>query len=382
MESGKGMSELQVLSLFDGMSCGQVALKRAGIPVHIYFASEVDKYAIKVANHNHNKTIQLGDVQNWRNWPINWSKIDLLLGGSPCQGFSSAGKEAAFNDPRSKLFFTYAEILQHIKSLNPKVKFLLENVKMKKEFLNVITTFVGVEPVMINSALVSAQNRKRYYWANWEFSQPYDRNIQMKDIIEEFFIDEKLYMKDKSNTIRVGGRGSPPLDKHNWDCVYENPIRIGTASDLKGHDYVKRIYDVNGKSPTLCASSGGNLEPKIHVNNAKIVGRKLDNNGVRKDNDPEIPLTQYLQVRKNEKSGCLTTVQKDNVISILSPGDYNMNNDHIINFYRKLTVTECERLQTLPDGYTDQVSKSQAYKMLGNGWNVDTIVHILKYMNN
>lgn len=129
----------KVLSLFDGISCGRIALERAGINVEKYYASEIDKYAIKVSQDNWNDIIQLGDINNWKQWDIDWSKIDLLIGGSPCQGFSFAGKQLNFNDERSKLFFTFVDILNHIKKLNPNVKFLLENVKMKKEWQDIIT---------------------------------------------------------------------------------------------------------------------------------------------------------------------------------------------------------------------------------------------------
>lgn len=180
-----GVVKMNVLSLFDGMSCGQIALERAGINVNKYYAAELDKYAITVTQANYPDTVQLGDVTNWREWDIDWASIDLLIGGSPCQGFSFAGKQLAFDDPRSKLFFVYVDILNHIRSLNPSVKFLLENVKMKKEYLGVISDHLGVEPVFINSALVSAQNRQRYYWANWEFGQPEDRGVVLTDILED-----------------------------------------------------------------------------------------------------------------------------------------------------------------------------------------------------
>ena len=189
---------MNVLSLFDGMSCGRIALERAGIPVDKYYASELDKYAIKVTQANWPETIQLGDVTKWRDWDIDWSSIDLLIGGSPCQGFSFAGKQLAFDDPRSKLFFVYVDILNHIKSVNHGVKFLLENVKMKKEYLDVISDYLGVAPVFINSSLVSAQNRQRYYWANWEFGQPEDKNILMSDVVESGFYStrDKSYCLD------------------------------------------------------------------------------------------------------------------------------------------------------------------------------------------
>lgn len=167
---------MNVLSLFDGISCGQVALERAGISVGKYYASEVDKYAISITQKNYPDTIQFGDVTKWREWDIDWSTIDLIQGGSPCQGFSFAGKQLNFDDPRSKLFFVFADILDHARKHNPDVRFLLENVRMKQEYQDVISERLGVKPVMINSALVSAQNRVRLYWTNiGEIEQPEDR---------------------------------------------------------------------------------------------------------------------------------------------------------------------------------------------------------------
>lgn len=163
---------MKVLSLFDGISCGQVALQRAGIPVEAYFASEVDKYAIKVTQNNYNTTQQVGDVTQWRSWDIDWASIDLLLGGSPCQGFSLVGKQLAFKDERSALFFEYVAILNHIKSQNPEVKFLLENVPMQQVHLEVITEELGVQPIAINANLLLPQSRLRYYWCNWNTHQP------------------------------------------------------------------------------------------------------------------------------------------------------------------------------------------------------------------
>jgi len=171
---------MKVLSLFDGMSCGQIALERVGIQVEKYYASEIDKYAIKVTKKNHPKTIQLGDVTKWREWDI--EQPDIIIGGSPCQGFSFAGKQLNFEDPRSRLFFEFVDILKHYK---PKY-FLLENVKMKKEFQDVISEYLGVQPIEINSALVSAQNRKRLYWTNIpDVSVPDDKGILLKDIVHE-----------------------------------------------------------------------------------------------------------------------------------------------------------------------------------------------------
>lgn len=175
---------MKVLSLFDGISCGRVALERSGINVDKYYAAEIDKNAAFIAAKNWPDNIQLGDVTKWRDWPIDWASIDLLIGGSPCQGFSFAGKQLAFNDPRSALFFVYVDILNHIRSVNPNIKFLLENVKMKKEHLAVISETLGVEPIFINSDLVSAQSRQRFYWCNWNVTQPQDKGVLLNDILE------------------------------------------------------------------------------------------------------------------------------------------------------------------------------------------------------
>ena len=170
---------MNVLSLFDGMSCGRIALERLGIPIDNYYASEIDKYAIQVSQANYPDIIQVGDVTELDTSTL--PKIDLIMGGSPCQGFSFAGKQLAFDDPRSALFF---EFVRCVEELKPKY-FLLENVRMKKEYLNVISEYMGVEPIMINSALVSAQNRVRYYWTNIPgIEQPEQRGIVLRDILE------------------------------------------------------------------------------------------------------------------------------------------------------------------------------------------------------
>lgn len=234
---------MNVLSVFDGMSGGQIALERAGITVGKYYASELDKYAITVTQANYPDTIQLGDVTKWKEWDIDWTSIDLLFGGSPCQGFSFAGKKLAFDDPRSKLFFVYVDILNHIKKHNPKIKFLLENVRMKKEFLDVISEQLGVKPVFINSGLVSAQNRQRYYWANWEFGQPEDKGIVLRDILEE-----------PNNELRPCERIKEGTEGH-----------IANTTDIKGMECIKRVYGQDGKAPTLTTMGGGHREPKVLI---------------------------------------------------------------------------------------------------------------------
>lgn len=264
---------MNILSLFDGMSCGRIALDRAGISVIEYYASEIDKYAIKVSEANYPDIIRLGDVREVEGSDL--PQIDLLLAGSPCQGFSFAGKQLAFDDPRSALFFEFVRILRETK---PKY-FLLENVKMKKEYQKVIIDILEVEPIEINSALLSAQNRRRLYWTNIpNATQPEDRKIILKDILQDLPFDREYYEEKY-----VSNR--PVLHTENkFIC-----LRANAGSRTRGIG--------------ICDSSGA---------------------------------------------------------------------------WRKLTVNECERLQTVPDNYTDYVSDTQRYKMLGNGWTVDVIAHILK----
>lgn len=240
---------MNVLSLFDGKSSGYTALELAGKPITNYYSSEVDKYAIQVSEAIHPNQTRLGDVTKWRDWDIDLGSIDLVIAGSPCQGFSFAGKQLAFNDPRSKLFFVFVDILNHVKSLNPSVKFLLENVKMKKEYMDVIDEQLGVESIMINSALVSAQNRKRSYWTNIPTEEPLDRNILLSQILEN--IDDLngagVLYRDKSKCLRVGGRSSPIGDRHELDSPY---CLIRGRGNNKGG-----VRGVDGKTPCVTSSS-------------------------------------------------------------------------------------------------------------------------------
>lgn len=234
---------MNIISLFDGMSCGQIALNRIGIKPSKYYASELDKYAITVTQANFPDTIQLGDVTKWREWGIDWSSIDLLIGGSPCQGFSFAGKQLAFDDPRSALFFVYVEILEHIKTVNPNIKYMLENVKMKKEHMGVISDYLGVQPVFINSALVSAQNRQRYYWANWEITQPEDRGILFGHIKEVDAPECHYYTKNglqwiENHSKRTGKRLSI------WSDI--DKVQMLEASMFKNYSS-QRFFAINDK---------------------------------------------------------------------------------------------------------------------------------------
>lgn len=332
---------MNVLSLFDGMSCGQLALERVGIKVNKYYASELDKFAIKESTANFPNMIHLGDVTKWREWDIDWSSIDLLIGGSPCQGFSFAGKQLAFNDPRSALFFVYVDILNHIKSLNPNVKFLLENVKMKKEHMAVITEYLDVEPVFINSALVSAQNRQRYYWANWEFNQPEDKGIMLCDIIENDFVD-----RDKSH------------------CLDANYFKGGNLKSYFEKNRRQLVFVDRDKAYSLTSSYSNGVCPKQYFeqHRKQLVFQYDRKNGIGKKLESAIPVlaSDWRGLNRNQKQNCVVDIDKMT--------------------YRKLTVVECCRLQTVPDDYFKVSSNTQAYKMLGNGWTVDVIAHILKSM--
>lgn len=292
---------INVLSLFDGMSCGQIALERAGINVDNYFASETDKWAIKITQNNYPNTIQLGDVNNWIDW--NLPQIDLLIGGSPCQGFSYSGKGLNFDDPRSELFFRFVDCLKWYK---PKY-FLLENVRMrKKEWQDIISEHLGVTPIMIDSALLSAQMRKRLYWTNIpNIIQPKDKSILLKDILEQ---NAQLPVIHNIRTPAGGGHiPSVYVDRNKSYCIDAN--------------YYK----------------GGNLKQYFDKSRRQLVFEKPHQSSKR------------LMVNENDT-------------------------------WRKLTPLECERLQTVPEGYTKGVSNMQRYKMLGNGWTVDVIAHILSFI--
>lgn len=362
---------MNVLSLFDGNSGAMIALERAGIKVDNYFASEIDKYAIKVSKANYPNIIQLGNINLWRLW--DFPKIDLVIGGSPCQGFSLAGKQLAFDDPRSKLFFEYVAILRNIKCFNPQVKFLLENVKMKQTNLDIITDFLGVKPIFINSNLVSAQNRKRYYWCNWDNTVPVDKEIFLRDIIEPE-VDESFYHTANANKY---------MQSKNAKWMPDGKTRAERHT----------LKDTDDKSHTITASISKGV-PHNYLQCGAIRGRYLEDGST----------AQKLELRTDNKTNALTTVQKDNVIACkynrndglgeeldkaypLNATDWrglnrNQNQNAVKSGirYRKLTPVECERLQTLPDNYTNHTSNTQRYKMLGNGFTIDVIAHLLRGM--
>jgi len=361
-------ANMKVLSLFDGMSCGQLALQKVGANVTKYYASEIDKYAIQIAKKNFPNTIHLGDVTTVDATNL---EIDLLVGGSPCQGFSFAGKQLNFDDPRSKLFFEFVRILKECK---PKY-FLLENVVMAKASQQVISQYLGVEPIEINSSLVSAQHRKRLYWTNIPFEMPDDKNILLKDILENGLASDKMTKDGKAYCLTARYQGAVWWNsiqrKQRTMVKVDKPIskyglkQVGVAN-LNGHDLLKRVYSSEGKSPTLNAHGGGNTEPKVALEQFKINPEIVSN--YVPDLKGAVCDPYNKRIIKGDKSTALRTNS--------SNGNTWVNDEK--HSWRKLTPLECERLQTVPDNYTQGVSNTQRYKMIGNGWTVDVIAHILK----
>jgi DNA-cytosine methyltransferase len=281
---------INVLSLFDGMSCGQLALNKLGVKYDNYYASEIDKFAIAITKKNYPNTIHLGDVRDVKGGDL--PKIDLLFGGSPCQSFSNAGNGKGF-EGSSGIFWEYVRVLREVK---PKY-FMLENVKMKKEWQNIITKELGVEPIAINSSLLSGQNRPRLYWTNIPGVEiPEDKGIVLKDILEDDnLVDKQHLMTPKAMAYMDGLRNG----KQRWQ-YHKNPL------DGKAACIVASFYKLSG----------------LGVLDYRTLGKPC----------------------------------------------------------RRLTPVECERLQTVPDNYTESASRTQRYKMIGNGWTVDVIAHIFSYM--
>lgn len=240
------MRGINVLSLFDGISCGMVALERAGIKVNTYYASEIEQSSEIISKNNYSNIVRLGDVTRWREWSIDWESIDLLIGGSPCQGFSFAGKQLNFDDFRSKLFFDYVDILNHLKLVNPNVKFLLENVVMKKQYEDIITKKLNIKPTILNSSMVSAQRRERLYWFNWEIEDLIINNdIKLIDIFDSN-LKHRIIHINHPETIR------------RCKSYYQYD------QNLLGHNSQdQRYYDCSEKCNTLLKSSSS--IPKVKV---------------------------------------------------------------------------------------------------------------------
>lgn len=318
------MDAINVLSLFDGISCGQYSLELAGIPVKKYYASEIDENCIKITQKNYPNTIQLGDVRNLTynhliTLPCGAEQLDLLIGGSPCQDLSIAGTRKGLEGNRSCLFWEFVRVLKTIK---PKY-FLFENVaSMKCEDKEIITKTLGVEPICINSALVSAQTRKRLYWTNIpNVQQPENRGILLKDILESGIAPQN---KSYCLTETYHKASFSDFVKKHTRTMIAMPIRLGHLEG-RSNAQANRVYSIEGKSVCLNANGGGG--------GAKTGLYKID----------------------------------------LPDGEY---------IIRKLTPIECERLQTLPDNYTAGISNSSRYKAIGNGWTCEVIAHILRGLKN
>ena len=387
---------MNVLSLFDGMSCGQQALERVGIKVDNYFASEIDKYAITVTMANYPNTKQLGSVVNVDGYSL--PKIDLLIGGSPCQSFSFAGKRKGMStkdeqeiltlehylelksqeyefEGQSYLFWEYMRLLNEVK---PKY-FLLENVMMGEKWEKILSKAIGVNPIMINSSLVSAQNRQRLYWTNIGMKpsglfgdlesiieQPKDLRILLKDILEPE-VDEKYFLSqkmidgflghNKNHEGKTGFVWQPTEGNKKGACLRANAALCPTDNSIIVHNTMPRSSKTGkgGTDPlkiedgkTYCLDTG-------QTNAIEIIATQLGN---------------------SEKFGNSTSDKgKAFTLRTANPNGVILNSK-----VRRLTPIECERLQTVKDNYTNHVSDSQRYKMLGNGWTVDVIAHIFKYI--
>ena len=412
------------------MSCGQISLRELGVEVATYYASEVDKHAIAQTQLNFPETIQLGDVEQWRTWSIDWASVDLLLAGSPCQGFSLAGKMLGHDDPRSRLYWVFLEILRHVQSTNPSVKYLLENVRMRPSDEQIINESLGISPVVINSALVSAQNRVRLYWSNirtredglfgeayTDIPQPVDRGIVLRDILEEE-VDDRYYIESgawgqdiagKSRSLRVGGALSPTA-KHAWDVIkldrclrpkaQQGKSSCLTAGGNSGGNHsdmdviailapwlAKNYRDTSDKACSLmrCSykSAKSNGMTVVSVAKSPCIPAQARNDG---SGQPCSRIDRVLQVNPLRESGGRQPYQQNRVYD--SRGKYtalmtNLRGSVLIDAYqlRRLTPAECARLQTIPDWYRWECSDTQAYKMLGNGWTVEVIKHILSHIN-
>jgi len=390
---------ITVLSLFDGISCARVALERAGIPVKAYYASEIDMHAMLVSRKNWPDIIQLGDIT--RLWGSLFPKesVDLLIGGSPCQDLSRAKHDGkGLEGERSGLFYEYLRILKTVK---PRF-FILENVaSMKREYRDIITKELGVEPIMIDAALVSAQTRKRYFWTNIPgITLPEDRGILLKDIAEDsqaVMLTERrteeakrIRAKHKARTgkdftprrarelvSRKDGKANTltrSQSQESWLLIPEKPTRPVLVGKLKGTNggQGSRIYSANGKSITLPSHTGGN---KTGLYETLPDGRLLVREATKKEYaiaeegdsvDTSFPNSTTRRGRVGKKAKTLMTSTH---IGIYQRGEV-----------RPLTPVECERLQSLPDGYTEGIPKSHRIAVCGNAFNVEVVVHILRDM--
>ena len=322
---------MNVVSLFNGMNTGRQALENVGIKVNKYYSSEIKPYAIELTQHHFPDTIQVGDVTKWKEWNIDWKSIDLILSGSPCQDLSAAGKRAGINGSRSSLFFVFVEILEHIKTLNPNVLFLQENVgSASKLDVGIMSRALGVYPVRINSKLVTAQLRDRYYWSNiktketmfdivTDIPQPKDLGIMFKDIVTGGRVE-----RVKSTALLEGY-----ISKH----TFKNVGSLEEQKYLKSRDAIG-----------MC--------PIVYVDTDKHVALKTWNGDGSKQ--------EYLKHR-NETTEMLTLIQENELV-------------------RTVNKIEMCRLQGFPDDYCDILTTAKAGSLLGDGWTLPIIEHIFNFI--
>lgn len=438
------------------MSCGQIALRDMGIPIAKVYASEIDKHAIKQTQLNFHETIQLGDVEKWREWDIEWGGVDLILAGSPCQGFSLAGKMLGHDDPRSKLYWVFLDILHHAQRHNPNVKFLLENVRMRPDDERQINESLGLTPVMINSSLVSAQNRVRLYWSNirtrqeglfgdmhTDIPQPEDRGILIQDILEgnvdeKYFLSPSVWYRHQiPSDIECDSAQDPWLSKNMRElddkacallsCSYKGARANGMT--VVSHPCVEeaKVCAMRGRGE----SNEQTIEVQPDSKSNTLTSVTKDNlviPGVCRTHKEDMPngMTIVLAVgslrffgetefrtMKTMKSPCLNAQRREDgnnqTVVELAVGTWRthkvdggfremagdkspcipararndgsgqpcVRTDRVL---RRLTPTECARLQTIPEWYKWQCSDTQAYKMLGNGWTVEVIKHVLSFL--
>jgi len=407
---------MNVLSLFDGMSCGQQALNRAGFKIDNYFASEIDKHAIKVTMANYPETVQLGSVVDVNGYEL--PKIDLLIGGSPCQSFSFAGKRKGMStkdeqqiltldqylqfknegfefEGQSFLFWEYMRLLTEIMTKNPNVFFLLENVLMTENWERVLSGAIGVHPIEINSALVSAQNRRRLYWTNIGLEpaglfgdlesiiqQPKDKGILLKDVLEnevpeKYFLGEKTLnyfihntnkMKEKGNGFNFepteGDKKSSTITTKEGSRMDDNFI-ICHSGQRRSENRPSIAKNKNSGGTGPLSRTDGKTYCLDHTSFANFIETK-------KVIPMDFRYDEGFRIHEDGKTGTLRARARNDE----SCGQLTQVNKRI----RRLTPVECERLQTVLDNYTNHVSDTQRYRMLGNGWTVDVIVHILNYL--
>lgn len=376
------MKDQVVLSLFNGMNTLRQAMENVGIPVKKYYSSEIKPYAIKLTQHHFPDTIQLGDITKWREWDIDWSTIDFIGSGSPCQDLSIAGKRSGIKGSKSSLFFTFIEILNHVKKLNPNVIFLQENVGSANIIdIGIMSRELGVYPVRINSNLVVAQNRDRYYWSNirtkqygmfgdlvTDIPQPKDRNVYLKDIIESGNVDKEkatAILESQSRCV-VNQKSLKQRADKDFITVVKEVIQLNSLTESgETQPYQQnRVYDTNGLFPAICTTNNGLIQVK------EATTKGFVEVGIGDCVDLAYPESKTRRGRlMTDKSNCLME----------AGNEFYTNNGY---YLRKLTQTELERLQGFPDGYTSILSYGQSSSLLGDGWTLPVIEHILSFYNN